>query len=426
MFDFFFRGDKVTEPRYARRLIARIRESEPGLKLGYDEASHTLAVGSAPMQKRFLTNMFKDYLRAPQEQRDGLLTRHAMSCTANPGLPGAEADYDRDVRPHLVPIVRSRANAYAVQSLDLSQYVEGAADATGPISLPTLVGRQLGEDRAIHLAFDTEHMMAQVSEASLAEWGVDFERALADATANLRAGSAPNWEPMEGGFFRGNWDDSYDCSRLVLPEVFAALPLDGQPVAVVCARQDIFVTSDRNHEAQLAMLRHARERLEVNNRWCSGSLIVLEGDSWKPYTSPDAAVRQAETTLCNMILHDAYGTQKQALEKAHAADNADIFVASFMAYQRQDESVVRICTYSEGVEALLPRTDRVIFLETGADGAAKERPLADLPWEAAHAIAGHLMVPLDTYPPRFHVKAFPDASVRQQLREAAAANARAG
>lgn len=426
MFDFFFRGDKVTEPKYAQRLIARIRESQPAQKLVYDEKSHMLAVGSAPAQKIFLGNMFKDYLRAPQEERDGLLTRHAISCTASPTMPGAEADYDRDVRPHLVPIVRSRANAYAIQALDPADYLEGAATPTPtPSSQPLLVGRQLGEDRTIHLAFDTEHMMSQVPASSLAEWGVDFERALSDALVNLRAATVPRWEPMEGGFFRGNWNDSYDCSRLLLPEVFAELPLDGRPVAVVSARQDIFVASDRDPQAQLAMLRHARERLDVNNRWCSGSLIVLEGEHWKPYASPDAAVRQAEATLCNIILSDAYSSQKPVLEKAHAAEGSDIFVASFMAYQRQDASIFSICTYSEGVEALLPRTDRVVFLETNPDGSVKEPMLADLPWQTAHAIAGHLMEPVDTYPPRFRVRAFPDAAVREQLRAAAARNAAA-
>jgi hypothetical protein len=421
MFDFFFRGDKITEPKYAQRLIARIRQSEPSLKLSYDEKSHQLSVGTAPVQKRFLTNMFKDYLRAPQEEREGLLTRHAISCVSTPGLPGAEADYGKDVRPHLVPIIRSRSNAYAVQTLDPTQYVEGL---TVPISLPTIPGRVIGEDRAVHLAFDTEHMMSQVSAGSLAQRNVDFDRALADAMANLRAASVPKWEAAEGGFFRGIWNDSYDCSRLLLPEVFAALPLDGRPVAVVSARQDIFVTSDRNVQTQLAMLRHARERLDVNNRWCSGSLIVLEGDSWKPYESPDASLRQAEATLCNVILHDAYGSQKQVMEKAYAVEGKDIFVASFIAYQLQDASVVSVCTFSEGIEAQLPRADRVIFLEVEPDGTARKPPLADLPWRTAYAIAGHLMEPLDTYPPRFHVRAFPDALVRQQLREAAAINAR--
>ncbi|SOD25325.1 hypothetical protein SAMN05518800_1852 [Variovorax sp. YR752] len=417
MFDFFFRGDKITETKYVQRLIARIRQSEPNLRLSYDEKSHQLSVGTAPVQKRFMTNMFKDYLRAPQEQRDGLLARHAITCTSNPEIPGAEADYDKDVRPHLVPIIRSRSNAYVAQTLDPSQYVEGLAV---PISLPTIPGRVIGEDRAVHMAFDTEHMMTQVSADSLAEWGVDFERALADATANLRAATVPNWEAMEGGFFRGAWNDSYDCSRLLLPEIFAALPLDGQPVAVVSARQDIFVTSDRDLQGQLAMLRHARERLDVNNRWCSGSLIVLEGDSWKPYESPDASVRQAEATLCNVILHDAYSSQKQVMEKAYEVEGKAIFVASFMAYQRQDASIVSVCTFSEGVEAQLPRADRVIFLEVEPDGTARKPPLADLPWRTAYAIAGHLMEPLDIYPPRFHVRAFPDASVRQRLREAAA------
>lgn len=417
MFDFFFRGEKLDEAAYVKRLKARIAEHAPALRFEHDAASSELR-GVDPAQRFFLGNMHKDYLRAPQHKRDALLTRHALMCATPPSLPEAAQDYERDVRAHLLPIVRSRANTWAVRNLAPSQLGTDAA----PRNLLHTTGRALGDDRAIYLAFDTEHAMTQVSDTDLERWGVDFERALADAIANLRAASVPKWQPMEGGFFRGHWEDSYDCSRIALPELFAALPLGGaRPVAMVPARTELLVAPGHDVHAQLAMLHYAAECLDDNSRWCAASLIVLAIDGgWVPHHAADAGVREAESDLRNRILSNEYATQKQALDRENERTGSDLFIASFMAYEDSGTGhTFSICSWSEGVDTWLPKTDRVCFLENGgADG--KPQSVAIVAWDAAVAIAGALLREVDgEYPPRFHVDAFPDAAMRERLRAAA-------
>lgn len=417
MFSFFFRGKKLSEPDYAQLLIRRIQVLDPGRELSYDAQEHAILLNKNPPHHAFIGNLYKDYLRASQEMRPALLERQAKLHVTPPVMLNDELDYETSVRPHLIPILRSRGEMLMLQNLDPRRVGVVTID---PSAIPRMSSRLLGEDRAVFLAFDTPEAISQVSDAQLEKWGVSFDQAFADAVINLRAGTTPRWEEMEGGFFRAAWNDSYDCSRVVLPEAFLDLPFQGRPVAVVAARNDLFVADEHNPAGQAAMLRQALKNLEANNRWCAGSLIVLGRDgTWMPYASPDPVVSRAETNLRNLVMHREYGTQKEVLDKANQASKIDTFVATFMAFeQKGSDNIVSMCTFSEGVEAVLPKTERIMFLESRADGKPSDAPLAILPWDKAYSIAGSLMTQTQDYPPRFHVKGFPDVAMRQRLRAA--------
>ena len=409
MFNFFFRGDKPNLKQYAVRLLERIHAVDPSQGLSFDEARAALVDPDGQVRLN-LGNLHSDYLRATQEQRAALLDSQAqVACMRS--SPDVSGDYETTARRNLVPIVRNRLNAEA--ALRLMKPSPSKADC--------IPGRPLNEDLVVHIAFDTEHTISQVTESMLAHWGVGFDDALSDAFANLRAMGGPCWEAMEGGFFRGAWQDSYDCSRLLLPEMFAELPLRGRPVAIVPARGEIVAASDRDLPAQLAMLRHARASLEDNTRWAAGSMLVLEGDAWTTYEPGDDAVRRARDSLRNIVLHSDYKNQKTALEQQHEDELIAIFVASFMVYENDDGSgeMRSYCTYGEGVEAYLPKADRVIFLRLGPDGRPDASRKIIVPWDEARAITGPLMAPVDIYPPRFHVQAFPDEATLTRLRAAA-------
>jgi len=418
MFGFFFRGEKLSPEQHAAKLIARVQARRPGVQIRYVAAETLLRIEEVPVRKIFLENMYKDFLRAPQHERDAVLDRQAAVCAQAPEVPQMEGSYENHIRPKLVPVVRSRAYAAMLQHMDPSRYSEGI-DMTD-IKVPILPGRPLGEDRTVHVVLDTQHAMTQVSEEQLQTWGRSFEDVLADAVQNLRNATIPKWEPMEGGFFQAAWRDSYDCSRLLLPEVFTPLNLTGCAVAVVASREDLYVADEHDAAAQLAMLRFAGARLEENNRWQAGSLIVLQADgTWTPYKATEPTVRQAEANLRNLLMHREYANQKEGMDRLHAAAGKDLFVASFMAYRTQENDVFSMCTFSQGVEALLPKTDKVIFLATGLDGKPITPPMATVPWEIAQAIAGHLLTPVAMYPPRFHVREFPSGVVAERLRAAA-------
>jgi hypothetical protein len=417
MFKFFFKGASISKADFAERLMQRIRELDDKSVVHYDAERFTLRTGGVAAGTLYLESLYMDYLHAPQEDRDAVLLRQA-SVSARPAKSLPSEDYETNVRPHLRPIVRGRAYAACMRNADAS---DGAANPAADLPMPDLPHRLLGVDRAIYLAFDHEDRLSQVGIGSLEEWGVDFDQALADAIANLRVMSRPVWEPMEGGFFRAAWRDSYDCSRLLLPEMFAQLPLFQRPVIMVSAREDLFVADEHDPAAQLAMLKHARARLEENNRWTAGSLLVLEKNgAWAPFRSVDAAVRQAEIDLSTVVRHREYDIQKKALDRVHAgASQGAVWIEPFAASETVQGHVTSACTYRQAAgEALLPEVENLFFLECGPVGKIIQSPLAVVPWDVARSIVGSLMCAVDMYPPRYLVREFPDAEMRERLRAA--------
>jgi hypothetical protein len=417
MFKFFFKGEPISKADFAERLMQRIRELDDTLAIHYDAARFTLRLGGRTPGTLYLDSLYKDYLHAPQEDREAVLLRQA-AVNVSPVEPLPLGDYETTARSHLRPIIRSRAYAAFIRNADPNDYTE---ETTVDFPVLDLPNRLVGRDRAIYLAFDREDTLSQVCVDSLQDWGVDFDQALSDAVANLRAVSRPAWEPMEGGFFRAAWLDSYGCSRLLLPEMFVDLPLPGRPVAVVSAREDLFVADEYNSAAQLAMLKHARARLEENNRWSAGSLLILDkGDTWVPFRSTDSAVHQAEISLCNIVRHREYHNQKKALDRGYAgSQESPIWVEPFLATETADGHVFSACTYRQASgEALLPEVDKLIFLQSGLDGKLVQSPLSVVPWDVAQSIAGPLMQVVSMYPPRYLVKEFPDAEMCERLQAA--------
>ena len=65
-----------------------------------------------------------------------------------------------------------------------------------------------------------------------------------------------------------------------------------------------------------------------------------------------------------------------------------------------------MCSWTETVDTLLPKTDRVALVQLQSDGSAKTRLFA---WDELEAKAGELLQPFDTYPPRYRTLGFPTA-----------------
>lgn len=410
---FFFKGEVISKADFAERLMQRMRELDAQVVVRVDAAEFAVRVGvGAGASTLYLESLYKDYLHASQEGRDAVLFHQATVATS-PLVSLPQAGYETSVRAHLRPIIRGRAYGAVASHASLSSDIWGTGG-----DLPS---RPLGRDRAIYLAFDREHALHQVSAHALEVWGIDFDHALSDALANLRAETRPEWELMEGGFFRAMWRDSYGCSRLLLADMFVGFPFSGRPVAVMAAREDLFVADEHNSAAQLAMLEHARARLRENNRWSGGSLLVLEKDgTWHPFEPVDPVVRQAEVSLCNIVRHREYDNQKKAMDQFQAGSQEKTFwIEPFLAKETADGQVFSACTYCQASgEALLPEVERLIFLQCGPDGKLMQSPLSVVPWDVARTIVGPLMSAVNTYPPRYLVKEFPDAEMRERLRAA--------
>ena len=125
-------------------------------------------------------------------------------------VPALPATFD-EVRPLLLPALRRKS---------LLDYIQREAPAGTP-NVSGYVHRDVGPDIVLVLAIDAEQTISLVMDATFNGWDVTFEQALAVTMDNLRDRSADNFMPFDGvpGLVLGNWNDGYDSSRILLPDL---------------------------------------------------------------------------------------------------------------------------------------------------------------------------------------------------------------
>ena len=148
----------------------------------------------------------------------------------------------------------------------------------------------------------------------------------------------------------------------------------------------------------------------------SGTPLILEdGESvdWMPPPTYPAYAKFRDLELG--FLFQIYSDQKQLLGAAHERARIDIFVANYSAVTRQDGSPVSYCVWSEGVDSLLPVTQKVAFMRD------ESGPVALGEWDKVFDIVGHLMEFADEHPA---VIAFESFRIRQRWTRSAWASCR--
>lgn len=106
-----------------------------------------------------------------------------------------------------------------------------------------------------------------------------------------------------------------------------------------------------------------------------------------------------------------YEEKKGLLDALHEKQGVDTFVASVMVMEdRISKDLSFVATWAEGVDALLPRVDRVAFIGAGSANEPNMLGMAD--WTRLEAVLGDLMETQGLYPARYRVRAF---LTREQL-----------
>ena len=127
----------------------------------------------------------------------------------------------------------------------------------------------------------------------------------------------------------------------------------------------------------------------------------LDGDEWTPWMPPpsDPAYKEFQELRLQTLGQD-YAEQKALLDKLHEKNGEDVFVAAFSAIQSPEGRLFSYATWTATTNSLLPKTDVLVLGRVGGNIAMVE-------WQKAMDVAGELMEPLDIYPPRYRVRAFP-------------------
>ena len=343
----------------------------------------------------YLGNLFHEYTQAPRAERPAVLRKFVLGNA----IEAAEMpDTYEAAKSRLLPIVRTAADEamglLSAQRLSSTRDDNPARLASRPLAGPLIVG----------LAFDTPNAIRRIDTRQLESWQVDFERVLDDALQNLRGlPEHGGWQHIAAGVWRGAWGDSYEPSRILLPDLIRRLDV-ADPVALMPVRNALLVCSARNEEGLAVMAALAKAAIESEPRWLSLTPLALVGERWEVFTPPASCAR----AFAELALHDlaqSYAGQKDLLDDLHQRRGADIFVASATGVEK-DGQLMTYSVWTEGVDTLLPRTDLVV-LSRLKDGQLGQTIF--VPWDAAVAMLSELMEPTDHVPARFRARQFPDA-----------------
>jgi hypothetical protein len=343
----------------------------------------------------YLGNLFHEYSRAPRAERPAVLRKFVLGNA----IEAAEMpDTYEAAKSRLLPIVRTAADEamglLGAQRLSSTPDEKPARLASLPLAGPFIVG----------LAFDTPNAIRRIDARQLESWQVGFERVLDDALQNLRGlPEHGGWQQIASGVWRGAWGDSYEPSRILLPDLIRRLDV-ADPVALMPVRNALLVCSARNEAGLAVMSALAKAAIESEPRWLSLTPLALVGERWEVFTPPESCAR----AFAELALHDlaqTYAGQKNLLDDLHQRRGTDIFVASATGVEKNGK-LLTYSVWTEGVDTLLPRTDLVVLSRVN-DGKLAQSIF--VPWDAAVAALSALMEPTEYVPSRFRARQFPDA-----------------
>jgi hypothetical protein len=391
---------KPSYEEFAREMV-RSLERLGAHDLRHDPASRSLQVGSADATL-YLDNAFSDFVSAPASERPEILQRYAASFTRKTCIPD---DYSA-CKSQLLPVVRDPAY-YGLTRLMIK--AKGGDD-----SQLDFATRELAPGLCIGIAHDTPNNIATVSALQLAKWKVTPDQAFEQSLSNLREKSTESrFKELGAGFYVGDWDDSYDTSRILFPELFHRLSLDGDPVVFLPNRDTLFVTGAYNTAALAVILQHGSTMHFEQGHALSPNCYVHTSDRWSIFTPEDPVVSAAARAVRYKREFTDYEQQKNYLEELHKREKLDLFVATFQIVRRKDDSLFTRCIWSNGVDSLLPVAENLVL---GVNVQTKD--ILSLPWDVAWPIVSPLLEKVPNLAPiRYRARTVPSPDQIQALRK---------
>lgn len=360
--------------------------------LEYNDVEFSLKHGEDGSQVLNLHNAHRDYCSAPRLQRERVLQRYASVLT----VPPTPTSFD-EARSHLMPIVRSRS---WVEYQRLKHRQSSSETPFVDMSLP------FSDDAVLMIAYDTPQTIRTIGADDLKRWDTGLEELVNIATENLRSRTTDAFVQVAPGVFRGMWGDAYDASRALLPDLLHRGPVGTSPAFMIPTRDTILVCASEAVQPLLRMFAVARECTQKQGRSVSASLYRIVEGRPQSYEPADAMAAAALQDLRRLELADAYQMQKEELELLHEQKQEDIFVASYSLFEEGGtERLFSLCTWTKGVDTMLPETDRIAFVQIEGDRAESAKVVE---WAQAYAAVSHLMEVEPGYPVRYRVNEWPD------------------
>jgi hypothetical protein len=246
-----------------------------------------------------------------------------------------------------------------------------------------------------------------VNDSELKRWGVTFDEAFAIGLAKLRSHTTPKFS-QEKGVFVGQWNDDYDSSRILLPELFQDLPIHGEIVVCIPNRLSLLVAGSADHAAMRVMLTRADAVVRTIAKPQNPGPLVLRDGAFVDFIVEDSSPIFPDVDRArHMTALGSYAEQKANLEHAYQKQGRDIFVANYTLVETDRKDLRSYAVWTKGVATLLPEAEEIFFIDGSL--AEEKRLVARARFSDAAAIVGDLMLDTKMFPPRHYVSKFPTA-----------------
>ncbi len=389
---------KIRFARFATKLMQAIRKAGVTDELRFDAAENRiLRLRDGKLAGTFnLNNLYRAY----REQSRAHRAEHLRSLVQGLLTPEKGLPDEFDVaRPDLRPRLWSRASFEQMRLRNLLDSERG---------MPDIPLEPIGEHLLASLAYDWPQSVQTINAENLSGWDVTLYEAMEVARQNL-AESTLGYAQIGENLYAFTSGDTYDASRLTLIDRIRDLEVAGRTVAMVPNRNSLLITGSEDELGLTIMAGLAEKALEEPYP-LSAIPLILEDDAWEDWMpAADHPLHRRFRQIATNWLGPLYSIQKEHLDAIHNRPESDFdsefgsFVASFSAVRKPDGDIVSYCVWGEGVDSLLPVTQKVVFMKHGHEG-----PVALGDWRRVVEVASDLMEPTDHYPARYRVRQHPD------------------
>lgn len=336
-----------------------------------------------------LASSYERYGALDQEARSDLIAAVARRAL----VPPIPREFER-ARPGLALDLRSRA---------VHEFERLAHPGSEPPVLPfapTLVAR---------LHYVCGQRPHPCSRSNLDEWGRPHEEVFGAALYNLRS-SAPE-KLVEGppGVYLSPPSHPAGSTLVCAEKLLLATPLRGAPVVLVPTRRLLLVAGADDPAGLAAMVDFAARALP-SDRAISGTALRWTERGWRRFHAGEGALHGSLRRIEIPIELREFAEQKALLDALHFKARESLHVApAELAYDPCGDPRT-VAHWTEGVDALLPRTERIVLTRAG------ERPeRLSVDFSIALEEIGRWMEATELFPARFRVRGFPSGDELRAL-----------
>lgn len=375
--------------QFAQLVLDRLKQTQRRADFVYDAQRFELRLGEAVS---FLGGVFDDYCAKQGADRERVLNNFvsAFSQSADNTLPSFD-----EAESNLVAVVRERM---LFEETKIIQFRDGKPPPK------SLFYEPLTDWFVRALVIDAPGHMTIVAETHLERWRQPTSELFAAGLTRLRESAPPKFTE-KNGVFCSAWNDDYDASRVLLPELFASLGFRGAPVLALPHRLTLLAADSDDPDAVKRLLATAEQICGKEARAMNPAPLIWSNGRLKDYSVPPSSPVYREIERARKIAALVYYEgQRQLLERIYKEQNKDVHVSALKLYD--EGRYVTRAFWGHGVKSLLPVADEIALMDLRRPEG--QRLVALLPWDKLIQLAGDKMLDAGLFPKRYFVEEFPN------------------